>query len=192
MLLLLRRWVMLLAAADSDAGLMELRQTWLQLLGMVVVVRLEMMSLLGMKSEVMPVAKQRHLDNSGPVKARLALEALALEGFHGAVRTPMLSAHLRGAGPFIRGLHLSLHPCQVSRMVPGRYTGVLARQAADDWGDLIRHSPLSGSVSPHTQCEGWANLLTSRHSNPQSGAPTRRFFQWEIEAGLARRCLFPL
>lgn len=32
-------------------------------------------------------------------------------------------------------------------MVPGRYTGVLARQAADDWGDLIRHSPLSGSVS---------------------------------------------
>lgn len=98
------------AAADSDAGLVELLQT---LLVVVVMVRLEMMRLLGMKSEVMSVAKQRHLDHSGPAKARLA--RLGLEGFQGAVRTPLLSAHLRGAGPFICELHLSLHPCQVAQ-----------------------------------------------------------------------------
>lgn len=122
LLLLLRRRVMLLAAADGDAGLVMLLQT------LVVMVRLEMMRLLGVKSEVMPVAEQRHLDHSGPVKARLALQALALEGFHGAVRTPLLSAHLRGAWPFIRGLHLSLHPCQVSRVVPGRYVSATGRR----------------------------------------------------------------
>lgn len=102
---------MLLATADGDAGLvvvMRLLQT------LVVMVRLEMMRLLGVKSEVMPVvAEQRHLDHGGPVKARLALQALALEGFHGAVRSPLRSAHLRGARPFICRLHLSLHPCQV-------------------------------------------------------------------------------
>lgn len=99
------------AAADSDAGLVELLQTLLVVV--VVMVRLEMMRLLGMKSEVMSVAKQRHLDHSGPAKARLA--RLGLEGFQGAVRTPLLSAHLRGAGPFICELHLSLHPCQVAQ-----------------------------------------------------------------------------
>lgn len=112
---------MLLAAADGHAGLVERLQTLL-----VVMVRLEMMRLLGMKSEVVAVAKQRHLDHGGPVKARLARRALALEGFQGAVRTPLLSAHLRGAGPFICGLHLSLHPCQVSRRGGRLRVGIVA------------------------------------------------------------------
>lgn len=104
--------LMLLAAADRHAALVQLLQTLLVLL---VAVRLEMMRLLGMESEVMSVAKQRHLHHGGPVKARLACRALALEGFQAAVRTPLLSAHLRGARPFIRGLHLSLHPGQLGR-----------------------------------------------------------------------------
>ncbi len=128
---------MLLAAADSDAGLVELLQALLLLLLLllVMVVRLEVMRLLGMKSEVVPVTKQRHLDHGGPVKARLARGALALEGFQGAVRTPLLSAHLRGAGPFICGLHLSLHPGQVSQRGGWLRVGIVAcwcDRAADD------------------------------------------------------------
>lgn len=76
MLLLLSRPVMLLAAADRNAGLVELLQTLLLMM-----VRLERMRLFGVKSEMMPVSKQGHLDHSGPVKARLARRALALEGF---------------------------------------------------------------------------------------------------------------
>lgn len=98
---------MLLAAAYSDAALVEVVQALLMLL-------LERMRLLGMESEGMPVAKHRQLQSSGPIKARLPRGALALEGLQGAVRTPLLSAHLRGAGPFIRGLHLSLHTGRVS------------------------------------------------------------------------------
>lgn len=64
------------AAADSDAGLLELLQTLL-----VMMVRLERMRLLWVKSEMMPVAKQGQLDHSGAVKARLARRAFALEGF---------------------------------------------------------------------------------------------------------------
>lgn len=112
------------AAADGDAALVELLQT------LVLMLRLEMMRLLGMEGEVMPVAEQRHLDHGGPVKARPALEAFALEAFGGgrgggSARTALLSAHLRRARPLVGGLHLSLHPpCwQVSRMVPGRYCG---------------------------------------------------------------------
>lgn len=78
MLLLLSRPVMLLAAADRNAGLVELLLLQTLLLMMV---RLERMRLFGVKSEMMPVSKQRHLDHSGPVKARLARRALALEGF---------------------------------------------------------------------------------------------------------------
>lgn len=116
--------MLLTAAADSDAGLVELL-----LLLVMVVMGLETMRLLGMESEVMSVAKQRQLDHSGPVSARLARRALALEGFQGAVRTPVLSAHLRGAGPSVRGLHRSLHPepgVTARRMgLRGRYRGVL-------------------------------------------------------------------
>lgn len=71
--------VLLLAAAAAaawcGAGLVELRT-------LVVMVRLERMRLPGMESEVMSasVAKHRHLDYSGPVKARLTSRALALEG----------------------------------------------------------------------------------------------------------------
>ena len=72
--------MLLAAAADSDAGLVELLQTLLVVV-VVMMVRLEMMLLLGMESEVMSVAKERHLDHSGPVKARLARRAFALEGF---------------------------------------------------------------------------------------------------------------
>lgn len=39
--------------------------------------------------------------------------------------------------------------------------------------------------------EGWANLLTSHRSNPQTGAPTQRLFQREIRAGLVRYCCLP-
>lgn len=77
MLLLLSRPVMLLAAADRNAGLVELLLQTLLLM----MVRLERMRLFGVKSEMMPVSKQGHLDHSGPVKARLARRALALEGF---------------------------------------------------------------------------------------------------------------
>lgn len=77
MLLLLSRPVMLLAAADRNAGLVELLLRTLLLM----MVRLERMRLFGVKSEMMPVSKQGHLDHSGPVKARLARRALALEGF---------------------------------------------------------------------------------------------------------------
>lgn len=79
MLLLLSRPVMLLAAADRNAGLVELLLLLQTLLLMMV--RLERMRLFGVKSEMMPVSKQGHLDHSGPVKARLARRALALEGF---------------------------------------------------------------------------------------------------------------
>lgn len=68
---------MLLAAADRNAGLVELLLQTLLLM----MVRLERMRLFGVKSEMMPVSKQGHLDHSGPVKARLARRALALEGF---------------------------------------------------------------------------------------------------------------
>lgn len=102
------------AAADGDAGFLELVQALprllLLLLLMVMMRRLEMMGLLGMKSEMMPVAKERNLDHSGPVRARLAPQPLALGRFRAAVRTPLLSAHLWGAGAFICGLHLSVHP----------------------------------------------------------------------------------
>lgn len=77
MLLLLSCPVMLLAAADRNAGLVELLLRTLLLM----MVRLERMRLFGVKSEMMPVSKQGHLDHSGPVKARLARRALALEGF---------------------------------------------------------------------------------------------------------------
>lgn len=77
LLLLLSRPVMLLAAADRNAGLVELLLQTLLLM----MVRLERMRLFGVKSEMMPVSKQGHLDHSGPVKARLARRALALEGF---------------------------------------------------------------------------------------------------------------
>lgn len=75
--MLLNRPVMLLAAADRNAGLVELLLRTLLLM----MVRLERMRLFGVKSEMMPVSKQGHLDHSGPVKARLARRALALEGF---------------------------------------------------------------------------------------------------------------
>lgn len=75
--MLLSRPVMLLAAADRNAGLVELLLRTLLLM----MVRLERMRLFGVKSEMMPVSKQGHLDHSGPVKARLARRALALEGF---------------------------------------------------------------------------------------------------------------
>lgn len=75
--MLLSRPVMLLAAADRNAGLVELLLQTLLLM----MVRLERMRLFGVKSEMMPVSKQGHLDHSGPVKARLARRALALEGF---------------------------------------------------------------------------------------------------------------
>lgn len=114
--------MLLLAAADSHTALVELLLTLVVLV--VVMVRLEMMRLLGVESEVMPVAKQRHLHHSGPVTARLARRALTLEGLQAAVRTLLLAAHLRGAGPFICGLHLSLHPGQVSRQM-ARCCGVL-------------------------------------------------------------------
>lgn len=117
--------MLLAAAADGDAALVELLQTLVLML--LLLMRLEMMRLLGMEGEVMPVAEQRHLDHGGPVKARPALEAFALEAFGGGggARTALLSAHLRRARPLVGGLHLSLHPpCwQVSRMVPGRYCG---------------------------------------------------------------------
>lgn len=107
---LLRRRMMLLAAADSEAALVvEVLQPLLLLERMSL-----LLLLLGMESEGMPVAKQRQLHYSGPVKARLARGAFALEGFEGAVRTPLLSAHLRCAGPLICGLHLSLHTGRVS------------------------------------------------------------------------------
>ena len=202
LLLLLRRLVMLLAAAGSDAGLVELLQTLLLLVVLVVlvvVVRLEMMRLLRVEGEVMPVSKQRQLDHSGPVKARLARRALALEGLQAAVRTPLLSAHLRGARPFIRGLHLSLHPrpgVTARRaggcVAPGRYCGGGAG-VTGSWRLEGGSDPsLSGSVSLIHTDEGWANLLTSRRSNPQSGAPTLSLFQRGIQAGLVRRCLPPL
>lgn len=99
------------AAADGDAGLLEMaRALPRRLLLMVMMRRLEMMGLLGMKSEMMPVAKERNLDHSGPVRARLAPQPLALERFRATVRTPLLSAHLWGARAFICGLHLSVHP----------------------------------------------------------------------------------
>lgn len=117
--------MLLAAAADGAVALVELLQT---LVLMLLLMRLEMMRLLGMEGEVMPVAEQRQLDHGGPVKARPALEAFALEAFgggDGGARTALLSAHLRRARPLVGGLHLSLHPpCwQVSRMVPGRYCG---------------------------------------------------------------------
>lgn len=71
---------MLLAAADRNAGLVKLLLLLLQTL-LLMVVRLERMRLFWVKSEMMPVSKQGHLDHSGPVKARLARRALALEGF---------------------------------------------------------------------------------------------------------------
>lgn len=169
--------LLLLAAADSDAGLVELLLL-LQTL-VVVMVRLEMVRLLGMESEVMSVAKQRQLHHSGPVKARLPRRALALEGLQGAVRTPLLAAHLRGAGPFICGLHLSLHPGPA---------GWCDRKLMNR-GFQIRHCL---AWFPLGVCEGWAQLLTSSRSNPQPGAPTLRPLQREIQAGLVRRCLPPL
>lgn len=181
LLLLLRRRVMLLAAADGHAGLVELLQT---LLVVLVTVRLEMMRLLGMKSEVVSAVKQGHLDHGGPVKARLARGAPALEGLQAAVRTPLLSAHLRGARPFVCGLLLSVHPGQVSRR-----GGV-----AVCWCDRQLRSAKIRSVTvcfrfPHARCDGGAHLLTRRRSNPQPGAPTPRLLQREMQAGLVRRCL---
>lgn len=95
------------AAADCDAGFLMLMQA----LPLLIMMRwLEMMGLLGMKREMMPVAKERSLDRSGPVREGFALQPLALEGFRVAVWTPLLPAHLWGAGAFICGLHLSVHP----------------------------------------------------------------------------------
>lgn len=156
-----------------------------------------------MEGEVMPVSKQRQLDHSGPVKARLARRALALEGLQAAVRTPLLSAHFRGARPFIRGLHLSLHPRPgvTARRAGGRAGGWMCGSGSVLWWCWCDRQlmtgggsdpSLSGSVSFIHTDEGWANLLTSRRSNPQSGAPTLSLFQRGIQAGLVRRCLPPL
>lgn len=58
----------------------------MQALPLMIMMRcLEMMRLFGMKRELMPVAKQRNLDHSRPVREGLALEPPALEGFRGAV-----------------------------------------------------------------------------------------------------------
>lgn len=73
---------MLLAAADGDAGFLQLMQA---LPLMIMMWWLEMMGLFGMKREMMPVAKERNLDHSGPVREGLALQPLALGGFRVAV-----------------------------------------------------------------------------------------------------------
>lgn len=108
MLLLL---LLLAAAADGDAALVKLPLLLLQtLLLLLRMMRLEVMRLLGMEGEVMPVAEHRHLHHGGPVEARPALEAFGREGLDGGARSPLLAAHLRGAGPLVGGLRLCLHP----------------------------------------------------------------------------------
>lgn len=127
------------AAADCDAGFLQLMEA----LPLLIMMRwLEMMGLLGMKREMMPVAKERSLDRSGAVRQGLALQPLAVEGLRVAVWTPLLPAHLWGAGAFICGLHLSVHP-----WLGGM--GQLWRAGRDK----SRQSPLSGSVSHALVCE---------------------------------------
>lgn len=104
-MLLLCEHLVLLAAALREAGLLEV---WALLL----MVRLKRMRLPGMECELVPpsIPKHWHFYYSRPVKARLTSRAPALEHFKGAVRTTLLTAHFRGAWPFVRWLHLSFHP----------------------------------------------------------------------------------
>lgn len=158
------------AAADGDAGFLQLVQA---LPLMIMMWWLEMMGLFGMKGEMMPVAKERNLGHSGPVREGLALQPLALEGFRVAVQTPLLSAHLWGAGAFICGLHLSVHPRWEGLVSCGVLAGVRAVSRR-----CLAPFPMHWSA-------GWANLLTTLHSNPQSGVSISRPFQ----AGKLRRDL---
>lgn len=159
------------AAADGDAGFLQLMQA-LPLL-MIMMWWLEMMGLFGMEREMMPVAKERNVDHSGPVREGLALQPLALEGFRVALGSPLLSAHLWGAGTFIGGLHLSVHPRWEGWVSGGVLAGIRAVSRR-----CLAQFPMHWSA-------GWANLLTSLHSNPQSGVPIPRPFQ----AGRLRRDL---
>ena len=101
--------MLLLAAADRAAGLLELLQPLMVEVMLLLLLLLERMRMLRMESQMVPVPEQRQLDHGGAVRARLPRRAPALEGLQAAARTPLLAEHLRGAGPFIRGLHLSLH-----------------------------------------------------------------------------------
>ena len=103
LLLLWKHLQLLVAAARCKAGLVKV---WALLL----MLRLERMGLAGMKGELVPPSAPKHFSHSGPVKARLTSRAFTLEHFQGAVGTTRLSAHFGGAWPFVRGLHLSIHP----------------------------------------------------------------------------------
>lgn len=126
------------AAADGDAALVKLLLLLQTLLRMM---RLEVMWLLWVKGEVMPVAKHRHLHHGGPVEARPAVEAFGREGLDGGARSPLLAAHLRGAGAFVGGLRLSVHHrwlrCSVLADVVNGSGLVLSGRWCDDLGKWV-------------------------------------------------------
>lgn len=133
-------------------------------------------------------------------KRDLPAERLLWKGFR-LLYGPRCCRHIFGAhGPSSAGCISPSIPGQVSQR-GGRAGGWMCGSGSVLWWCWCDRQlmtgggsdpSLSGSVSLIHTDEGWANLLTSRRSNPQSGAPTLSLFQRGIQAGLVRRCLPPL